>query len=45
MHGVEEIYFPGEQSHKIRQRNLELGTIDVSEKLYNQLSEILNSVN
>ncbi len=43
MHGVEEIYFPGEQSHKIRQKNLELGTIDVSEKLYNQLSEMLNN--
>lgn len=41
MEGVKEIYYPGERSYKLRQENLETGSIEVSEKLYEQLKEML----
>jgi LDH2 family malate/lactate/ureidoglycolate dehydrogenase len=40
MKGVNEIYYPGEQSHKLRQGNLKAGTIDVSDKLFQQINEL-----
>lgn len=39
--GVEEIFYPGERSFRLRQENLNTGTIEVSEKLYSQLKEML----
>lgn len=39
--GVEEIYYPGERSFKLRQKNLEADSIEVSEKLYNQLKGMI----
>jgi hypothetical protein len=41
MKGVNEIYYPGEQSHKLRQGNLKASTIDVSDKLLKQIRELL----
>lgn len=37
---VEEIYFPGEQSHYKRQRNREADEIEVSQKLMAKLQEL-----
>ena len=42
MKDVEEIYYPGEQSFKLRETNLKSGTIEVSEKLVNQLKEMIS---
>lgn len=39
--GVNEIFFPGEQSYLKRQKNLERGEIDVSEKLMESLEALL----
>ncbi len=41
MKDVNEIFYPGEQSYTLRQKNLNAGTIHVSETLYNQLQEML----
>ena len=41
MKGVKEIYYPGEQSHNLRQDNLKTGTIDVSQKLLKQITKLL----
>lgn len=41
MKGVEEIYYPGERSFKLRQKNLEADSIEVSEKLYIQLKGMI----
>lgn len=39
--GVKEIFFPGEQSYYKRQKNLEKGEIEVSEKLMEKLKQLL----
>lgn len=36
--GVKEIYFPGEQSGKLRKQSLKSGIIDVDEEIYNTIS-------
>ena len=41
MKGFDEIYFAGEHSYKIRQENITNGTIDITEKLYNDLQSLL----
>lgn len=41
MKGFDEICYPGERSFKLRQSNLDAGTIEVSDKLYWQLKEML----
>ena len=41
MKGFQEIYFAGEHSYKIRQENITNGTIDITEKLYNDLQSLL----
>ena len=40
MKDVSEIYYPGERSYKLRQRNLESGEIEISETMLKQLKEI-----
>lgn len=40
MKGVDEIYYPGERSHKLRQSNLLAETIEVNDTLYQQLLSI-----
>lgn len=39
--GFNEVYFPGEKSHKIRQKNLSKEEIEISENLYNNLKKLL----
>lgn len=41
--GVKEIYFPGEQSYKLREKNLKKGKIEISDEMYSELWEIINS--
>ena len=41
MKGFEEIYFAGEHSYKIRQENLKQDSFDISEKLYDDLQNLL----
>ncbi len=38
---VEEIFYPGEQSQKLRQENLKSGEIEISDKLYSDIQEFL----
>jgi len=39
--GVNEIFFPGEQSHLKRKKNLEIGEITVIDKLMEELERLL----
>ncbi len=38
--GVEEIFYPGEQSQKLREENLKTGEIEISDDLYSQIKEL-----
>jgi len=38
--GVKEIFYPGEQSGKVRERNLKRGWIDVDKKLWEEVKEL-----
>lgn len=38
--GFEEIFFPGERSHKLRERNLKAREIEVSDSLYQELQTL-----
>ncbi len=42
MPGFDEIYYPGEQSQRKRENSLAAGSIEVEDKLRNQLREILS---
>lgn len=37
MEGFEKIYFPGEQSHKLRQKQLSEGMVEISDKIIEQI--------
>lgn len=39
MEGFEEIYFPGEQSHKLRQKQLSEGMVEISSKILKQVKK------
>ncbi len=41
MKGFNEIYFPGEQSSKERQRNLETGEFELSDTIFEQINNLL----
>jgi len=40
MEGFEEICFPGEQSHKLRQKQLSEGMVEISDKILEQVKQI-----
>lgn len=39
--GVKEIYFPGEQSYRLREENLKKGEIEISDTMYSELRQLL----
>jgi len=41
MKGFNEIYFPGEQSQKERQRNIESGEFELSDTIFEQINILL----
>jgi len=41
MDGVDEIYFPGEQSHKLRQKQLTEEMVEISDKILEQVKSQL----
>lgn len=41
MQGFDEIYFAGERSHKIREKYLKSGEVEISDKLYSDLQGLL----
>lgn len=39
--GFDEIYYPGEKSQKLRQANIEKGSFELSETIYNDLNQLV----
>jgi LDH2 family malate/lactate/ureidoglycolate dehydrogenase len=39
--GFDDIYFPGEQSYKLKEENIKLGEIEISDNLYAKLRKLL----
>jgi LDH2 family malate/lactate/ureidoglycolate dehydrogenase len=43
MKGFAEIYFPGEKSQKERRNNIEAGEFELSDKIYEEINNLLSS--